>query len=113
MRRSNTERRSQRRISARLPVSIRSPKGKAEVAGHTRDLSTSGVFLYTDTQIRQGSELELVLILPPELGQGEKQWVCCQAVVVRVESPSQAKADPRFGVAASIRNMKVLPEIAG
>jgi hypothetical protein len=110
---TNTDRRSQRRIPTRLPVSIRSPEGNAEVSGHTRDLSTSGVFLYTDTQIRQGSELELVLILPPELGHGEKQWVCCQAVVVRVESPRQAKANQGFGVAASIRSMEVLPEIAG
>jgi hypothetical protein len=51
----------------------------------------------------------MVLILPPELTQGEKRWVCCQASVVRVED----KKDGNFGVAARIRNMDVLPEILG
>jgi PilZ domain len=114
MPRPKPERRSQRRVPARLPVSIRSPEGNTKEAGHTRDLSMSGIFLYTDAQICQGSELEMVLILPPEFGQGEKQWVCCQAVVVRVEK-SQTEGGPAggLGVAANIRSMKILPEIAG
>jgi c-di-GMP-binding flagellar brake protein YcgR len=108
------ERRSQRRVPARLSVSIRSPQGSAEAAGQTRDLSAGGIFLYTDRQISQGSELELVLILPAELGQGKRQWVCCQAVVVRVEDQEDGdKEDRRFGVAASVRSMEILPEIAG
>jgi hypothetical protein len=111
---SKPERRSQRRVPARLPVSISSPKESLRTAGHTRDLSMSGIFLYTDTQIRQGSELEMVLMLPPELGRGKKQWVCCQAVVVRVEkSGGQGTEQEGFGVAADIRNMEILPEIAG
>jgi hypothetical protein len=58
--------------------------------------------------IVEGSELEMVLILPPELTQGTKQWVCCRASVVRVED-SEGGGD--FGVAASIRSLEVLPEI--
>jgi len=68
----------------------------------------SGVFLYTDSQIREGSQLEIVLMLPPGLAEGEKRWVCCQADVVRVENHPGKSG---FGVAASIRNMQVLPEI--
>jgi hypothetical protein len=102
------ERRSQDRVPARVPVSIKAQSGSVEGTGFTRDLSTSGIFIYTDSQISEGSELEMVLILPPELTHGEKQWVCCQAAVVRVEGN---KDGGDFGVAASIRSIEVLPEI--
>jgi c-di-GMP-binding flagellar brake protein YcgR len=103
------DRRSRQRIPASVPVTIKAPQGNLQLSGHTRDLSTSGIFLYTTSQISAGSELEMVLILPPELTQGEKRWVCCQASVVRVED----KKDGNFGVAAKIRNMDILPEILG
>ena len=103
------ERRTIRRVPVRVPVSIKSPQGE-RVEGYTRDLSMAGVFLYTDAQIHQGSELEMVLILPPELTEGEKRWVCCRASVIRVENKGD---DPGFGVAASIQSMQVLPEITG
>jgi PilZ domain len=102
------ERRSGQRIATRVPVSIKSHKGTVEATGITRDLNAGGVFIYTDSRIVAGSELEMVLILPPELTHGEKQWVCCRASVVRVED-SQDGGD--FGVAASIRSIEVLPEI--
>jgi hypothetical protein len=50
----------------------------------------------------------MVLILPPEITHGAKQWVCCRASVVRVED-SQDGGD--FGVAASIHSIEILPEI--
>ena len=96
------------RVPARVPVSIKTQSGSVEATGVTRDLNASGIFIYTDSQISEGSELEMVLILPPELTHGEKQWVCCQASVVRVE---ENKDGGDFGVAASIRSIEVLPEI--
>ena len=56
----------------------------------------------------EGSEMEMVLILPPEITQGEKQWVCCRASVVRVEDGAE---NGSFGIAASIQSMEILPEI--
>ena len=88
-------------------MSIRSGQGQAST-GLTRDLSRNGVFFYTDSQIREGSDLEMVLMLPPELTQGEKSWVCCQASVVRVEA---TPGSGQMGVAADIRNIATLPEI--
>ena len=102
------ERRSGQRVAARVPVSIKSQAGPVEATGFTRDLSKGGIFLYTDSRIIADSELEMVLILPPELTQGAKQWVCCRASVSRVED-SEDGGD--FGVAASIRSIEVLPEI--
>ena len=108
MKDAKSERRSGQRLPARVPVSIKSQKGAAEAAGITRDLSAGGVFLYTDSQIIEGSELEMVLILPPEITKSEQQWVCCRASVVRVEDKREGGS---FGVAASIRSMEILPEI--
>ncbi len=108
MREPKAERRSRSRIAARVPVAVRSEKANLESSGYTRDLSMNGIFLYTDSQIHEGSELEMVLMLPAELVEGNKRWVCCQAAVVRVE---QTGGKNGIGVAASIKNMQVLPEI--
>ena len=102
----STERRSRRRVSARLPVEVRSGSNSLEIKGLTRDVSTNGVFLYTQSCMTEGSDVELVLILPPEITAGEKCWVCCHARVLRVEG-----AGKDFGVAAEIRRMDILPEI--
>jgi hypothetical protein len=102
-----SERRSNQRIPARLGVSIRSTHSQP-ATGYTRDLSTSGIFLYANSEIMAGSELEMVLMLPAQLTDGEKRWVCCQASVIRVEPGGE---DGRFGVAASIRNIATLPEV--
>jgi len=106
---AKSERRSGQRIPVRVGVSIRSPQSQLSTA-HTRDLSTSGIFLYSDSEILVGSELEMVLMLPEQLTDGKKRWVCCQAAVIRVE---QSGKDGRFGVAASIRSIATLPEIPG
>ena len=108
MSRSPIERRSRSRIAVDVPVSIKSGPDRQQASGQTRDLSESGIFLYTDSQVAEGSELEMVLVLPAEITKGEKRWVCCQASIVRVEE------DPgggRRGVAADIRRMELLPEI--
>ena len=103
------ERRSGRRVVAAIPATVKSIRPSQELTAVTRDLNASGVFLYTDQHIAEGSKLEIVLILPAELGLGEKQWACCQASVVRVEDGGSRK----FGVAATIDRLDVLPEIPG
>ncbi|MFZ0317944.1 MAG: PilZ domain-containing protein [Candidatus Sulfotelmatobacter sp.] len=103
---SKTDRRSRQRVVASVPVRVRSA-GNAESSAQTRDVSAGGMFFYTESRMVEGSELELVLILPPELTSGEKCWVCCHARVLRVElGPGKD-----FGVAAEIRRMDIMPEI--
>ena len=103
---TNTERRSVKRIPTGVPARIRTRQG-VEHSAQTRDVSANGVYLYSQSRMEQGSDVELVLILPPELTAGEKCWVCCQATVVRVEESGQ-----QFGMAAQIRRIELLPEIA-
>jgi hypothetical protein len=103
----NLDRRSRHRVPARVPVRVKNAAGGSELAAETRDVSTNGVFLYSKSPMAEGSELELVLILPPELTSGEKCWVCCHARVLRVEQGSGTD----FGVAAEVLRMDMLPEI--
>jgi hypothetical protein len=102
--RAETERRSGTRIVTRVPTRVRTQQGN-DLQAQTRDVSANGVFLYTNSKMEKGTDVELVLILPPELTSGEKCWVCCQATIVRVED------GPEFGIAAQIRRMDILPEV--
>src|ERR1700740_3603281 len=104
---SKTDKRARSRIPLRVPVKVRSKEMVAEDTAVTRDLSISGVFLYTDRRVTEGSKLEIILILPSELGLGEKQWACCQASVVRVEDGE----GHGFGVAGPLHRLDMLPEI--
>ncbi len=101
----DTERRAGTRIPTRVPTRVRTRQG-TDHAAQTRDVSANGVFLYTKSRMEEGSDVELVLILPPELTSGEKCWVCCQATIVRVEENGS-----EFGIAAQIQRMDILPEV--
>ncbi len=103
---SRTDRRSEKRIPTRVSVSIRSGQAQPS-SGETRDLSASGIFLYTTNRVTKGDVLEMVLLFPAELTRGQKQWICCQAEVLRVEEGSTGQ----LGLAASIRHLDTLPEI--
>jgi hypothetical protein len=102
---ANVDRRSGKRVAARVPVRVKGASD-VELKAETRDISSNGVFLYTPSRLAEGCELELILILPPELANGKKSWVCCHAHVLRVEEHGK-----QFGVAAAIRRMDILPEI--
>jgi len=114
MHESKSERRARGRVPAEVPIAINSRDGKVQTTGTSRDLSENGIFFYSETRLAPGSELEMVLVLPPEMTQGERRWVCCQASVVRVETGIEKGMEKgSFGLAASIRSMQVLPELNG
>ena len=77
---TENDRRSRQRVPIRVPVKVRH-QGH-EHAGLTRDLSSSGIFLYSESAIKAGSKLDLVIMLPPGLGLGPGGWTLCQASVV-------------------------------
>ncbi|MGO8793949.1 MAG: PilZ domain-containing protein [Candidatus Sulfotelmatobacter sp.] len=104
---SKIDRRFRARVPVAVPVRVRNAAENLESSAQTRDVSTNGVYLYTASRMAVGSDVELVLILPPKLTSGEKCWVCCHARVVRVEEGMGKE----FGVAAEIRRMDILPEI--
>lgn len=100
------ERRSHPRRPVQVPVKVRTAGGD-ETSGVTRDLSSNGIFLYSETGLEAGSKLELVVMLPASLGIGTGGWTLCEASVVRVE-----QGDGRgMGIAARLDRIEMLPEI--
>jgi hypothetical protein len=106
---SSTDRRAGPRVPVRVPVKMR--HDGAEHSCLTRDLSSSGVFLYSETGLKPGSKLELVIMLPPGLGIGAGGWTLCEASVVRVEDSLEGSDGKRVGIAATLDRIAVLPEI--
>jgi hypothetical protein len=76
---TSPERRSRQQVPVRVPVKVRHEG--SEHQGLTRDLSSSGIFLYSESGMKAGSKLELVIMLPPGLGLGPGGWTLCQASV--------------------------------
>jgi hypothetical protein len=103
---TDNDRRSRQRVPVRVPVKVRHQGGEQQ--GLTRDLSSSGIFLYSESAMKAGSKLELVIMLPPGLGMGPGGWTLCQASVVRVEE-SEGKG---MGIAATLDSIALLPEIS-
>ena len=107
MAKSAADKRNAHRYNMKMPVTVRVQNGGVhEVQTQTRDVSESGMFIYTDSEVREGSEIEIVAMLPPEITQSESAWVCCHARVVRVETPTP---DQPQGIAAVIEKYAVLP----
>ena len=102
------EKRRAPRHQVKVPVQVRLPGSEAQVVpAVTRDISEAGMYLYSDMTLTEGSQLDLVLILPKEIIGTENQWVCCSARVVRVEEGNGAEN----GIAAVVEKLAVLPEL--
>src|SRR5260221_411211 len=60
------EKRSTRRFSLDLPISVKFlDNGRQELAAHTRDVSSRGVFMYGDTEMTAGAAIEFGRTLAP------------------------------------------------
>ncbi len=101
------EKRRTRRMRVQVPAKVRVANGGVtEYQTKTRDVSPNGIYLYTDGAVREGSHIEIVAMLPPEVTNAEETaWVCCHARVVRVESVNEG-----HGIAAVIERFGVVPE---
>lgn len=115
------ERRVGQRFPYLLPVSLRQCCGEVQGAGFTQDLSSRGVFLFTDMALTEGSEVELTLRMPSEITLGESMRVRCRGRVLRVVksgttmAPSASGRDlagPRVGIAVRFDNYEYLRDTA-
>ncbi len=98
------------RFSYRIPTSVRRPGAERRAMGFTGNLSQKGVFFFFDDKVEPGSEIELIMIMPPEISEFAQRWVCCNARVVRVE---ERPGEQQVGIAAEITRCEALPEIQG
>jgi hypothetical protein len=89
------ERRAGQRFPYLLPVFIRDAASGVEARGFTQDLSSRGVFLFTDATFGEGTEIELTLKMPSEITLGDDMRVRCRGRVLRVNTPANSmQADP-------------------
>lgn len=97
-------RRHHDRIHVAVPATV-TAQGHT-LAASTRDISVGGLFLFTDVPFQAGADIEIVLMLPRELGLPGSEMVCCHGTVVRVEVEAG-----RCGIAAKIQRIAELPQV--
>ena len=100
------ERRSGQRFQLHLPLAIH-VDGKA-VPGFTQDVSSRGLFLYTEAQLAEGAAVELTFTMPSEITLGESMRVRARGRVLRADS---SQAGPRTGVAVQLDSYEYLPSL--
>ncbi len=104
------ERRRAARLRRKFAVTVRTKPG-VEHQCATRDISAAGVFFYCAAELAERSPIDLVMVLPPEITCGQREWVCAHATVVRVEP--DASGGGKHGIAARIDRLELMPELNG
>jgi PilZ domain len=105
-----TERRLARRYDLSLPVSVRLPINRepGSHSGHTRDISTRGVYFILQKDLAPGTELDFTLTLPAEITRGTEVFVRAHGRVVRVDKRREEEDDQNIGVAAVIERYDII-----
>jgi hypothetical protein len=112
------ERRGGQRFSYLLPLSLRETGSTVEGLGFTQDLSSRGVFFFTDAPLQVGAEIELTLRMPAEITLGENMPVRCRGRILRVVKPASSvqessgagHAETKIGVAVRLEGYEYLAE---
>jgi hypothetical protein len=84
----------------------------------TQDLSSRGVFFFTDAPLTEGSAIELTLRMPSEITLGESMPVRCRGKILRIVRPAgtpesvlaSALAETKIGVAVRLECYEYLPD---
>ncbi len=112
------ERRIGQRFAFNLPVSVREVSTSSFGLGFTHNLSSRGVFLFTEMSLSEGTEIELTLMMPSEITLGESMRVRCRGRVLRILKTEEKlvdagkkAADNKIGVAVCLSNYEYLPEM--
>jgi hypothetical protein len=115
------ERRIGQRFAFNLPVSLRDISNSSEGLGFTQDLSSRGVFLFTDMALSENAEIELTLSMPSEITLGESMRVRCRGHVLRIvktpdlnwnpaDGTESKPAETKIGVAVCLKGYEYLPD---
>lgn len=111
------ERRVGQRFPYLLPLSLRQISNAIEGVGFTQDLSSRGVFFFTDAPLTEGAEIELTLRMPSEITLGDSMPVRCRGRILRIVRPasglhgiSSAGAETKIGVAVRLECYEYLSD---
>ncbi len=115
----------ERRVGQRFPyvlaISFRQVANSVEGMAFTQDLSSRGVFFFTDAPLTAGSEIELTLRMPSEITLGESMPVRCRGHILRIVRPAAGsgkalpdadRAETKIGVAVRFEGYEYLAEPA-
>jgi hypothetical protein len=119
--------RVERRVGQRFPyllsLSLRQVSPLIEGLGFSQDLSSRGVFFFTDAPLQQGAAIEITLCMPSEITLGENMRVRCRGRILRVVKPAAslidlsrlppaeaAHAQTKIGVAVRLEGYEYLPD---
>lgn len=114
--------RVERRVGQRFPyllsVALRQPAGSIDGVGFTQDLSSRGVFFFTDAPLTEGAEIELTLRMPSEITLGESMPVRCRGRILRIVRPvtshspgsPDSPSETKIGVAVRLEGYEYLPQ---
>jgi len=105
---ADDERRKEPRISAKLPVKLRTVEGVTPlmVSGDSINVSERGLLFQMNGPMKAGTRIELAFTMPPEVTGSVPMKVRCIGRVIRVEP--DASADGRTGVAAQIERFETI-----
>jgi hypothetical protein len=104
---SDPDRRRAQRIALQQVVSVSLGNGGYEVPAITENISSDGVFLYSDQLIHEGSEAGFILVVPPTETEPEGKRMWCFGKILRVEKESQ---EGKFGMAIRFQRYQVLSQ---
>jgi hypothetical protein len=112
------ERRVGQRFAYLLPLSLRQCDCSLEGVGFTQDLSSRGVFFFTDARLQEGAEIEITLQMPSEITLGESMRVRCRGHILRVVKPvtslqdssGPVSAETKIGVAVRLEGYEYLSD---
>ena len=104
---SDPDRRRAQRIVLQQAVSVVIGNGGHEVPAIIENLSSAGVLFYADQLIQEGSEIGLILVMPPVETQAERKRMWCFGKVLRVEKELK---EGKFGMAIGFQRVEVLSQ---
>src|SRR4030081_1301358 len=98
------ERRCGQRFQLHLPLTIHF--NEKTVPAFTQDVSSRGLFLYTEAKLAEGSVVELTFTMPAEITLGESMRVRGHGRVLRADL---SQGGPRTGIAVQLDSYQYLP----
>ncbi len=113
------ERRAGQRFPYLLPLALRQISPALEGVGFSQDVSSRGVFFFSDAAVQEGSEIEITIRMPAEITLGESMPVRCRGRVLRVVRPAAMAhetdsdvqhSETKIGVAVRFEGYEYLSE---
>ena len=102
------ERRGFRRYDLSLPVTVRRADTGKTAEGHTRDISSRGIYFLASIEFISGGRIDMTVSLS-RVGMGEPgSFVTARGRVVRVEARPNGDGDQIVGVAAVIESYDLI-----